>query len=64
MDRTIRCDMNLIQKPSQNEQSFLHGDLSSKIIGTSFEVMRELGMGFLESVYHKSAPLLRISDVD
>ena len=46
--------MNLIQKVSQNEQTFLHGELSSKIIGMSFEVMRELGMGFLESVYHKS----------
>ena len=46
--------MNLIQKTAINEKSFLHGDISDKIIGVSFEVMRELGMGFLESVYHKA----------
>jgi GxxExxY protein len=33
---------------------FLHKELSEKIIEASLEVMRELGSGFLESVYEKS----------
>jgi GxxExxY protein len=33
---------------------FLYEDLTSRIIGRSYEVMNELGAGFLESVYHKS----------
>jgi len=33
---------------------FLHKELSEKIIEFSLEVMRELGSGFLESVYEKS----------
>lgn len=32
----------------------LYDDLSSSIIGACFEVSRELGTGFLESVYEKS----------
>jgi GxxExxY protein len=32
----------------------LHGNISSVIIGCAFQVHRELGTGFLESVYTKS----------
>jgi len=32
----------------------LYEELTSVIIGKSYEVMNELGAGFLESVYHKS----------
>ena len=32
----------------------LHEELSRKIIGCSFEVINELGAGFLESVYEKA----------
>ena len=31
-----------------------HEDLTAKIIGCSFDVINELGAGFLESVYQKS----------
>jgi GxxExxY protein len=43
-----------LKSASSNVQSLLHEDLSRKIIGLSYEVMNELGIGFLESVYHKS----------
>ena len=32
----------------------LYEEITSVIIGKSYEVMNELGAGFLESVYHKS----------
>ncbi len=32
----------------------LHKDITEKIIGASFEVFKELGYGFLESVYQRS----------
>jgi GxxExxY protein len=35
-------------------REFLHKDLTEKIIESCFEVMTELGSGFLESVYEKS----------
>lgn len=47
-------NFSLIQPTNFVKSAFLHEDLSSKIIGLSYEVMNELGVGFLESVYHKS----------
>ena len=32
----------------------LHEELTGKILETSFEVIKELGAGFLESVYEKA----------
>lgn len=36
------------------EKMKLHYDITEKIIGCSFEVMKELGEGFLEAVYKNS----------
>ena len=35
----------------QNSKSFLHGDITEKILEAAFEVSKEIGSGFLESVY-------------
>jgi GxxExxY protein len=35
-------------------ESLLHEDVTDKILGACFEVARELGAGFLESVYEKA----------
>jgi GxxExxY protein len=36
----------------------LHEDLTQTIIGCAFDVINELGAGFLESVYHKALRLV------
>ena len=46
-------DSDLIQQVTSKKQ-FLYEDVSRKIIGLSFDVMNELGVGFLESVYHRA----------
>ena len=46
-------DSDLIQQVTSKNQ-FLYEDVSRKIIGLSFDVMNELGVGFLESVYHRA----------
>lgn len=35
----------------------VHGDLTREIIGAFYEVYREIGPGFLESVYQRSMPI-------
>lgn len=35
-------------------ESLLHADLTDKILGACFEVVNELGAGFLESVYENA----------
>jgi GxxExxY protein len=35
----------------KNKNELLHSDISEKIIFCCFEVMKELGSGFLENVY-------------
>jgi GxxExxY protein len=35
-------------------EAMLHGDVTGKILEGCFEVIRELGAGFLESVYEKA----------
>ena len=44
-----------IQDLQDNSRSDLqHGEIPEKIIGCAFEVFKELGTGFLESVYEKA----------
>lgn len=43
----------------KNKGELPHSDISEKIIGCCFEVMKELGSGFLENVY-KNALFLAI----
>jgi GxxExxY protein len=35
-------------------ESLLHEELTDKVLGACFEVAKELGAGFLESVYEKA----------
>lgn len=37
-----------------NRSDLLYGEIAEKIIGCAFEVIKELGAGFLESVYEKA----------
>ena len=46
-------DSDLIQQVTSKNQ-FLYEDVIRKIIDLSFDVMNELGVGFLESVYHRA----------
>ncbi len=39
------------QNQSDNQEGLVHSDLTSDILGCCFEVMKELGPGFLENVY-------------
>ena len=41
----------------QDKQDQIHGDVTRQIIGEAFEVINELGSGFLESVYEKALTL-------
>ena len=38
-------------KTSSNPKTFLHAEIADQILKAAFEVSRELGSGFLESVY-------------
>jgi GxxExxY protein len=54
-----------ISSESKRRSNFLYENLTSQIIGHSYEVMNELGIGFLESVYHKAFDLaLRSGGLD
>ena len=41
-------------KSTQRSKLFLHGDITKKILEAAFEVSKELGSGFLESVYQNA----------
>ena len=41
-------------KTTSSSKSFLYGDITEKILEAAFEVSKELGSGFLESVYKNS----------
>ena len=67
MDRMVGKMINHLANETSvlsNMPPILYEDLSGKIIGLSYEVMNELGVGFLESVYHKSLEIaLRASNL-
>jgi GxxExxY protein len=48
-------------KTIQSSKSFLHGDITEKILEAAFEVSKELGSGFLESVY-KNAMVIALRE--
>lgn len=48
--------MNMDGKDIQDKE-LMHGDLTRSIIACAFEVINELGSGFLESVYEKALAL-------
>ena len=48
-------------KQEKQEEKLLHAELTRSIIGCAFEVINELGSGFLESVYEK-AMMIALSD--
>jgi GxxExxY protein len=52
MDRIF--DTVNIEHPASNRKNFLYENLTRQIIGHAYAVMNELGVGFLESVYHKA----------
>ena len=41
-------------RQSEADGGLTHGDLTREILGCAFEVMKELGAGFLESVYERA----------
>lgn len=62
MDRISGMDMtNISQDPSDvqepgcnGKQALLHEDITSEVLAACFEVINDLGSGFLESVYEKA----------
>lgn len=47
-------DSNIPRLSSTHEDEFLHGDVTERIIGVAIEVHRNLGPGFLESLYESA----------
>lgn len=45
----------------RQDQKLLHAELTHSVIGCAFEVINDLGSGFLESVY-ESAMMIALSD--
>lgn len=43
-----------MDKQAGQDKSLLHEEMTKEIIGCAFEVINELGSGFLESVYEKA----------
>ena len=44
----------MLEVPDEHPDKLLHRDVTEKIIGSAFEVHRELGYGFLEQVHERS----------
>jgi len=50
----LNIDAQDIQDKDKHDEKLLHEKLTRSIIGCAFEVINELGSGFLESVYEKA----------
>ena len=50
-----------MERQDGQDETLLHAELTRSIIGCAFEVINELGSGFLESVYEK-AMVIALSD--
>ncbi len=50
-----------MDEQDRQDKELLHADLTRSIIGCAFEVINELGSGFLESVYER-AMMIALSD--
>ena len=50
-------------KTPSNPKTFLHAEITEKILKAAFEVSKELGSGFLESVY-KNVMVIAIRTMD
>ena len=51
----MSADRTQISRPPKGDKGeYPHRELTEKIIGSAFEVHRELGPGFLEKVYEKA----------
>jgi hypothetical protein len=53
-DNQIKVDRVLNGQPGPPDESLKHGDITRVVIGCAFDVINELGTGFLESVYEKA----------
>ena len=51
---SLNIDAQDIQDKDKQDEKLLHEKLTRSIIGCAFEVINELGSGFLESVYEKA----------
>ena len=57
----MNIDAQDVQDKDKQDEKLLHEKLTRSIIGCAFEVINELGSGFLESVYEK-AMMIALSD--
>ena len=57
----MNIDVQDVQDKDKQDEKLLHEKLTRSIIGCAFEVINELGSGFLESVYEK-AMMIALSD--
>ena len=53
-DGRVKIDRVINAEPDIRDENLKHGKITRIIIGCAFDVINELGMGFLESVYEKA----------
>ena len=53
-DRNIKIESFFSEEQDAHDKNLTHGKITWDIIGCAYDVMNELGAGFLESVYEKA----------